>query len=976
MFHFLRTLLGLCFGLWKLAYQRLLYEPSLTLALLAGWLAAVALIAAIPMYTDAINQALLRKELQNNENSRRPAFAFFFNYTSNSNKAPWDNYFALDQYMQSRLANALGLPAQTRMHYAKSDLFQLFPAVGASAARGEEPLGRVNLGFITDLEKQITLREGALPSSAWSPGQPLAVLVSPPFAEKLGLQVGETYVLFNSAGVKGAARDISMPVRIAGIWQAKDEKAPFWYIQPSAFETTLLIAPETYTRLLHDGIPRPLYELGWYWVFDGEQVRAGNVSAFLRQLTLVENQIGTLLPGTRLSLSPSAALQRYQVAVAAQSLLILLLGLPVIGLILLFIALMANSMVERQHLEIAILKSRGSGSGQIALLYFLQGITLCLLALALGLPLGWLAAQAMGSTRQFLTFDRVVPLSVAITQESIQYASLAVALALLVTIAPALQAARMTIVTAKQISGRARRHAPLARASFDLILLLAAWYGYYLLAGKGSLARLKWGEKNDPWENPLLFIAPTLFLLAGARLYLSALPVMLTGLERIATWLPGSTLLLALRNLARHSQQYSALITLLLLTAGLGAYITSFAHTLDDNLVARTYYRIGAKISLIEAAGVIADQASVQPTLGNAAKTTQNAAATTAQSKDNIQNLPNWAILPASEHLRVPGVQAVARVGRYPANVKVADQVISAELFGIDREDFPRVAYFRRDFAPLALGALMNELALEPSGILVSRAFLQKTMLQVGSTIELRGLIAGTSQPLLFKIVGVLNLFPTAYPGEQEFFVANLEYIFTELGGPIPYEVWLAVDDQMQPAALTTALEQVGFKILQLDDARTAIAAEQTRPARVGLFGFLSLGFLVTLLLSLFALATHASLMYQRRYIQLGIMRAIGFSARQVAATLAGEQLLTTTLGILGGAWLGLWCSQLFIPFMQLGYAQTDLIPPFAVIIAWREVTYAVGVMLGASLVITLGVAWLLARLRMFQAIKLGETMG
>ena len=70
--------------------------------------------------------------------------------------------------------------------------------------------------------------------------------------------------------------------------------------------------------------------------------------------------------------------------------LILLLGLPVIGLILLFIALIANSMVERQQLEISILKSRGSSSSQIATIYFLQGITLCVFSLALGCrSAGW-----------------------------------------------------------------------------------------------------------------------------------------------------------------------------------------------------------------------------------------------------------------------------------------------------------------------------------------------------------------------------------------------------------------------------------------------------------------------------------------------------------------------------------------------------------------------------------------------------------
>ena len=42
------------------------------------------------------------------------------------------------------------------------------------------------------------------------------------------------------------------------------------------------------------------------------------------------------------------------------------------------------------------------------------------------------------------------------------------------------------------------------------------------------------------------------------------------------------TRLLSLRNLARHHRQHAALMMLLLLTAGLGAYVTSFARTADE----------------------------------------------------------------------------------------------------------------------------------------------------------------------------------------------------------------------------------------------------------------------------------------------------------------------------------------------------------------------------------------------------------
>ena len=968
------AVIKLALGLWQLAYQRLRYELALSSALLAGWLAAVALVAAIPMYTDAINQALLRKELQNDANSRRPAFAFFFNYTASNPtvKVAWDRYFALDQYMDTQLVTTLGLAVQARMHYVKSDLFQLFSAVGTTYERDGDALERVQVGFIAGLDDHITLVEGSRPQSAWVPGELIEVMVAQSFAEKLGLQVGERYVLFNPAGVAGAIEPISLPVHIVGIWAAADPTTNFWYIAPAAFESTLLVAPANYTGALGDLLPRPLYDLGWYWVFDGGGVRAEAVEALLGRISQVQSQIGTIFSGVRLSLSPVSALQRYQVAVAAQAILILLLGLPVVGLILLFIALIANSMVEHQQLEIAILRSRGSGAGQIAAIYLFQGLTLAMLALLFGLPLGWLAAQAMGSTRQFLTFDRSDLLSVVITPTSGIFALLALGLALVVTIAPALRVAHVTIVTIKQQTGRATTRTHLRRTSLDLLLLAAAGYGYYLLAGQGRIAQLGWGIKSDPWENPLLFVAPTLFLLAGARLTLYCLPALLFGLERLVSQLPGVSMLLSLRNLARSRQQYTTLIVLLLLTASLGAYVTSFAHTLDENLTARTYYRIGAQVSLIEAAGVIADSLDAP----NQNTNRLNRSSATTQNASPVTGLRNWAILPFTEHLRVPGIEAAARVGRYPANVKVADGVIEVELYGIDREDFPRVAYFRRDFAPLPLGSLMNELALEPAGILVSRSFLQRTTLHIGDTLELRGLIAGASQPLLFKIVGVVDLFPTTYPsGEQEHFIANLEYIFTQLGGPIPYEVWLTMAKGVTLEQLLPGLEEVGFQVLEAHDVASEIRAEQTRPARIGLLGFLSLGFVVTTFLSILALVTHAFLMYRRRFVQLGMLRALGLSARQVAVILAAEQFITSGLGVLGGAWLGLLCSQLFVPFMQLGYQPSDLVPPFEVIIAWQEIYSAVVVLLGMSLVITISVAWLLTRLQMFQAIKLGETV-
>ncbi len=75
-----------------------------------------------------------------------------------------------------------------------------------------------------------------------------------------------------------------------------------------------------------------------------------------------------------------------------------------------------------------------------------------------------------------------------------------------------------------------------------------------------------------------------------------------------------------------------------------------------------------------------------------------------------------WDFLPISQHLTLPGVEAAARVGKYAGDLQAAGRDTSGRLVGIDRVDFPKVAFFRPDFASEPLVALMNRLASDPCG--------------------------------------------------------------------------------------------------------------------------------------------------------------------------------------------------------------------------------------------------------------------
>ncbi|MHB9033984.1 MAG: FtsX-like permease family protein, partial [Anaerolineae bacterium] len=447
-------------GLWRLVYARLVAEATLTLSLLFGWIIFVALIAAIPIYTDAVNQKLLAKELSSKV-GRAPSYGFYFHYTGGSGSgAAWENYTALNEYMEKNLPGQLGLPRQVNMHFINSSTFQLFPEESVYTQR--QLLGRFAIGFVRGLEQRVHIVEGSMPPVSQSAEDGLQVLMSLSQASKLGLQVGDRLQLFD-AGSSTAATvrpRVEQTVIISGIWDANDAQDSFWYISPSAFDEVLLLPEGAYTALASSNrLPTLLYNIGWYQTYDGAKIRSQNVLNFLGRISGAQARINTLLSGTGMDVSPVAPLLRYQRVASSQAVQLVMFLIPFIGLVVYFIVLVASGAVERQRLEIAMLKSRGSSSAQVFLLYVLQALIMAIIAIILGPILGRLIAEGIGATYAFLSFRTREALNVAITPAAIEYALAGLVMAMAATVLPAVGASRLTVVAARHGSAR-RKHAP------------------------------------------------------------------------------------------------------------------------------------------------------------------------------------------------------------------------------------------------------------------------------------------------------------------------------------------------------------------------------------------------------------------------------------------------------------------------------------------------------------------------------------
>ncbi len=958
-------------GLLKVVGQRQRSYLGLVLALAAGFIVAVALVVSIPLYADAVGYRILRTELQPEaDGSQRPPFAYMFSRSAaNNDVIPLDGYRRADSYFSRSAAQDLGLPTQVMVRYATSDKLRLLPVQG-KPKEGEE-LTWVNVGFASGIDPKIEITDGAAPRPAAADGS-VEVMINEHMAEQLGLQVGEEYRVLE----KGSdANPVKLPIRIAGVWRARDPGDPYWFIRPESLEDVLLMPEQSFTaRVLNQG-PRALYQAIWYLVLDGKDVRSRHVLALDARITATLRYADALLPDTQLRISPREALERQYTQVRLLTLSLVIFSIPILGLIAYFIIMVAGMVVQRQQNEIAVLRSRGVSRSEVLGIYLLEGVVLGAASLVIGVFLAQYVAQLMGWTRSFLLWTPRADTPVELSPESIRAGLWVIGLTLVASVLPALGAAGHTIISYKQERARSIRRPLWQRAYLDVLLLIPAYYGYQQLKERGTISILgQGGAASDPFSNPLLILTPALCLLALGLLCVRIFPLLMGMAGYIVNRLPGVSGLLALRYLTRTPRAYTGPVLLLILTLSLATFTASMAKTLDSHLNDQVLYDVGAEMRVVDLGQ--STEAPGGPG-GAGAASGQGGAGAQGQSAPEApkpsDDQPKFLFLPVSEYLKIPGVTAATRVTRSPTEAQVGDDRQNGTVLGIDRLDFPGVTHWRNDYAPQPLGALMNGLGANSNGVLVSRQYLRAQGLGVGSKLNLQLHDVDTAKAVPFVVVGELNYFPTLYPEDGPFFVVNADYLFEAEGGLFPYEVWLDVKPGTTKQAIELGMTKLELRSIVSDEAPKTIVTAQDRPERQGLYGLLSVGFLASALLTGLGFLFYSVISFQRRFIELGMLRAIGLSIRQMALLLLFEQVLIIGMGILAGTALGVGVSRYFIPFLQVRGGEHAQTPPFVVLIAWDQiqVIYLIfAVLLGLALSI---VAALLLRMKIFQAVKLGE---
>jgi len=170
-----------------------------------------------------------------------------------------------------------------------------------------------------------------------------------------------------------------------------------------------------------------------------------------------------------------------------------------------------------------------------------------------------------------------------------------------------------------------------------------------------------------------------------------------------------------------------------------------------------------------------------------------------------------------------------------------------------------------------------------------------------------------------------------------------------------PQELWIKTDNPDATVRLINAQFLPGDEADEIVTLKEAAGEFSSRPVQVGLVAVLFVGAAVSVALALAGVTGYVLLAVARRAREMGVLRALGFPRRGVAATFTVEQIAVLGLGAVIGTYGGIALMWAMLPFLQLGETATDIEPPILISVNWVVLLAYIGVV---SMLLVLSVIW------------------
>ncbi len=634
-------------------------------------------------------------------------------------------------------------------------------------------------------------------------------------------------------------------------------------------------------------------------------------------------------------------------------------------------------IIDRQKTEISVLRSRGASRWQIMCVFAVESIILGLLALAVGPFIGIYFTKILGASSGFLEFVQRSSLEVAMNSTSYKIAAAAVFGSIILILVPAFLATRISIVGHKQQLARSGKMSFWHKTFIDIILLGTSIYLLYRFNKNLDQLKELALDPNAIQVDPLLFFMPAIFSLGCGLFALRIYPWFIKLIFWLGKrwWTPAlySTLL----QISRSSSQYLTIKVFLIMTIAMGLFSANAARTINGNMEDKIHYTTGSDIQL----NIHWDNdAPPPPPPGGGPQAAAESDGITVPKRVSYTEPPFITMT------ELAGVETAARVFKKDdAHFNSDGGQDVTTLYGIDTYDFGKVAWMRDGLLRYPINSYLNLIASDPKAVLISRSIADKYKVKPGDRISANwsGLdYAG------FIVYGIIDYWPGWNPlpvgGASEenetennvrkpnLIVGHLSYIQNHLALE-PYQVWIKLKEGASSKLIYDDLVKKEVPVEEMVDANQQLIRSKNDPFRLAINGVMTLGFVISMMISFFGFLLFWVLTLAGRTLQYGILRAMGISFLQIIGMLLSEQALTSGAAVLIGVFIGNGVSDMFVPLFQLSFNASEQSPPFEIV---RQLSDYLQLYSVVGFMLTIGLAVLgirISRMKITQALKLGE---
>lgn len=918
------------FDILGFTLERIWQHVILVFWVLVGISVATTLALSLPLYVDSVYTGILDSRLDD------PPYAYRYRYLG-----AWNGNIGIDDMqvassaIENRFVEQVGLPADMRVRYVRGGTWQ------ARFAESNVPIGTFGVGSLQGAESQMIISGGEWPPTEETERVPLLLPEIMLFAN--GVQIGDELTIQRQGGQP-------VDAYVAAFWRAANATDPSWIFPPKFFDAVLLVEPQTLLDLIAE-VEDPIDEVGWLIRFDGSRLRTSEIDALLANSASGQRQVDRVLPGISLdtNTSPDDNLRAFNAEVDLLTRQLFIIILPVGGLVLYFVALVAGLLVSRQQSEDVTLRSRGMTRSRVLIVHVLMWLMIIGTALGIALVASPFVVQLIGRTASFLNFTGVTSVTgIVITREALTIAIATGFITASSGLFLAWQVTRQNINSLKRMSISPAK-AWWQRSYLDIMAIVPAIYVLWQLQNQDGIQT----SADTPFADPLTFIGPTLFALGLTLLFLRVLPMVLGFLARIIGVTSNIAFLMALRELTRSMGRYRGTLLMTAFTLSLTGFTASMASTLDASLVDVINYRVGSDLVLV----TIADAQT---------ETSQD-----ADTGETSQEVVGYNAPPTGQLYNVEGIQTLSRLGKYDGRLTVGGQRLTGTVIGIDRAGLAAASRMRSDFSDVPLANMLNELAGNRTGIILDSRVAEQYGVLLGEELryQVRALDEWQTE-IRAVVVGFIDYFPTVDPAAQQFFlITSIDPVFEVVGSVLPYNIWIDVAPGYTAEQVQENILAIDFPVLRWVEPQEQLQVAQAEPARRGVLGFLSIGFVASITLTLIGAVIQSTASFTAQSAQLGSLRAMGLGSFSMRIYIILLQGMIAASGILSGTAIGVGTTLLFLPF----YDFSGGLPPYQVRVDWDNITIVYAMFAGVLLVVTIMLSLVLSRQQLSNVVKLGD---